>query len=182
MDVHRSSKPTRRDRYSRPAPIRPVSLSARISVLQTEETGSTPVRGSNLPGCGSGPTDEPLKLRSRESARTFESCSRFQNSRRLGRRGALAHNEGQVGSTPIAATSHANLAQWESTAMWPPHEMVRFHQLVPNTGVAQCGRAAVSKTASAWVQSLPPVPNSWTFTCRQPDPRHRSTSLSHGRR
>src|ERR1022692_4608897 len=109
MDVHRSSKPTRRDRYSRPAPIRPVSLPARISVLQTEETGSTPVRGSILPGCGSGPTDEPLKLRSHESAHVRIV---LPVPRRLGRRGALAHNEGQVGSTPIAATNHANLAQW----------------------------------------------------------------------
>jgi hypothetical protein len=64
----RSCSSKKRDRYSRPAPIRPVSLPARISVLQTEETGSTPVRGSNSPGCGSGPTDPPLKRRSARSA------------------------------------------------------------------------------------------------------------------
>src|ERR1700676_2244468 len=70
--------------------------------------------------------------------RTFKSCSRCQlpvlvsgDMAAVRWRTAVAHNDRQPGSSPGAATNHASLAQWESTALWPPHEMVRFHQLVP---------------------------------------------------
>jgi hypothetical protein len=160
MDVHRSSKPTRRDRYSRPAPNHPVGLPAGISVLQT-----LPVRGSNGPGCGSGPTDPPLKRRSARERRArsnrapgANSWSRYFRSKRRQLVG-----EQRLPITTASPDRHrgryhnASLAQWESTAPWTPHEVVRFHQLVPIPAELS-GEAAVSKTASAWVRSLPPAP------------------------
>jgi hypothetical protein len=91
------------------SPLRPVSLPARISVLQTEETGSTPVRGSNSPGCGSGPTDPPLKRRSARERRARSNRAPGaiipDQTAAARRRAAVAHNDRQPGSSPGAATT-----------------------------------------------------------------------------
>jgi hypothetical protein len=80
------------------------------SPFKRDDIGSNPIRGSILhpslrkgtpfsregPGCGRGRTDPPLKRRSHDSARTFESCSRFQRSASAGKGFSLMDPDARI--------------------------------------------------------------------------------------